>query len=344
MVAFVGVSALSDMVETQGIERFLNGLLCYLEQDFRRWDAFDKSPRSASHSENGVIELMPTSDGSLYTFKFVNGHPINTRTGKLTVTAFGALADVATGYPLMISEMTLLTALRTAATSVMAARALARPDSRTMALIGTGAQSEFQAHAFRSVVGIDTIRIFDVDGHAMDKFTANMAAGDVTIVRTNSAAEAADGADIVTTVTADKTNATILRAADVAPGTHINAVGGDCPGKTELEAALVERASTFVEYTPQTFMEGEIQQMPQDFPVTELWEVLAGKALGRRSSDEITLFDSVGFAVEDFSALRYIWSLLPKHRHTLDLVPEVSDPKNLFGLLRTLRRSRMSAA
>ena len=89
----------------------------------------------------------------LYSFKYVNGHPKNTAAGLLTVTAFGVLADVATGYPLLLSEMTFVTALRTAAVSALAARHMARADSRVMALIGNGAQSEFQAIAFHHMLG-----------------------------------------------------------------------------------------------------------------------------------------------------------------------------------------------
>jgi ornithine cyclodeaminase len=74
-------------------------IAAYIEDDFRRWEIFDKTPRVASHSLEGVIELMPTSDGKLYGFKYVNGHPKNTRDGLQTVTAFGLLSDVATGYP-----------------------------------------------------------------------------------------------------------------------------------------------------------------------------------------------------------------------------------------------------
>lgn len=340
MVTFVGVSDLRQMVQSLGPGPFMAGILDCLEHDFGRWDDFDKTARTASHSAYGVIELMPTSDGSIYTFKFVNGHPINTRSGKLTVTAFGALADVASGYPLLISEMTLLTALRTAATSVMAAKALARPDSRRMGLIGTGAQSEFQALAFQHILGVDTVRIFDIDPDAMDKFRHNMRDSGLVIETARSAAEAVQGADIVTTVTADKANATILHLKDIAPGTHINAVGGDCPGKTELDAAILEAGKVFVEYAPQSRIEGEIQQMPPDFPATELWTVLQGQSAGRTKAQDITIFDSVGFAVEDFSALRYLWSILPKMRRTIDLVPSLDDPKNLFGLLSLNRETK----
>ena len=82
------------------------------------------------------------------------------------------------------------------------------------------------------------------------------------------------------------------------PGMHLKAVGGDCPGKTELSADVLCVASVCVEYEPQTRIEGELQQMPAGFAVTELWRVLQGRAPGRRSAAETTLFDSVGFALD----------------------------------------------
>ena len=130
MVRFVDVTHLATWIAETGPEPILTGLVEAMEADFRRWPVFDKTPRIANHSHDGVIELMPTSDDETYGFKFVNGHPINTSRGLQTVTAFGALADVATGYPIMLSEMTFLTALRTAATSAMAARHLAPADAR----------------------------------------------------------------------------------------------------------------------------------------------------------------------------------------------------------------------
>src|SRR5690606_35422335 len=105
----------------------------------------------------------------LYGFKYVNGHPKNTRSGRQTVTAFGVLADVDSGYPLLLSEMTILTALRTAATSAVAARHLAPAGARTMALIGNGAQSEFQARAFHALLWIDRLRLFDIDPAASER-------------------------------------------------------------------------------------------------------------------------------------------------------------------------------
>lgn len=116
IVPFVSVDHMMKLVLSVGVETFLKELADYVEEDFRRWESFDKTPRVASHSDEGVIELMPTSDGTLYGFKYVNGHPKNTRDGLQTVTAFGVLSDVGNGYPMLLTEMTILTALRTAAT------------------------------------------------------------------------------------------------------------------------------------------------------------------------------------------------------------------------------------
>ena len=326
------------LVQRKGIEACLRGISDYIHDDFLRWGAFDKSARVASHSRDGVIELMPIADGQTYAFKYVNGHPKNTRWGLSTVMAFGVLADVSTGAPLLLSELTLTTALRTAAMSAVAARALARPGARTMALIGNGAQSEFQALTFHHLLGIDTLRLFDTDPAATAKLQANLqGTAGLRTVACSSTAEAVRGADIVTTVTADKTNATILTPDLLAPGMHINAVGGDCPGKTELHADVLRQAQVFVEYAPQTRIEGDIQQLPPDFAVTELWQVLAGQHGGRAGDAAVTVFDSVGFALEDFSALRFLRDAAAElgMGQPIELIPQLSDPKNLFGLLHT---------
>lgn len=335
VVPFVSVDNMMKLVLAIGIERFLVELAGFIEADFRRWEHFDKTPRVASHSRNGVIELMPTSDGALYGFKYVNGHPSNTRDGRQTVTAFGVLADVATGYPLLLTEMTILTALRTAATSALAARYLAPAGARTMALIGNGAQAEFQAVAFKALLGVDRVKLYDIDGAASEKCARNLAGFGVDIEICPSSEQAVSGASIITTVTADKQYATILTDNMVGPGVHINAVGGDCPGKTELHADVLRRADIFVEYPPQTRIEGEVQQLPADHPVTELWQVIAGTVPGRRDERQITLFDSVGFAVEDFSALRYVRERLAGTAFfdELDLLADPDEPRDLFGML-----------
>jgi ornithine cyclodeaminase len=209
-----------------------------------------------------------------------------------------------------------------------------------MALIGNGAQSEFQAIAFHRMLGIREIRAFDVDPMATTKLERNLRAipelADLKLVRAGSASEACRGADVLTTVTADKRNAVIITPPMIRPGMHLNAVGVDCPGKTELHGDVLEMAGTrvVVEYEPQSRIEGEIQQMPADFPVLEFADIVAGPSPARRDAEEITIIDSVGFALEDYSALRFLRALIEEARagcRQIDLVPELTDPKDLFG-------------
>jgi len=352
MVDFIGVSRVRELLARRGTARFIEELAAEIEADFLRWDTFEKSPRHATHSSVGVIELMPASDGRLYAFKYVNGHPKNTQAGLLTVTAFGVLADVETGYPLLLSELTLTTALRTAATSVLAASRMARTGSRVMALIGNGAQAEFQTIAFHHLLGIRELRLFDTDPRATDKLERNLTrlqlAG-LEVVRCNSTASAVAGADVVTTATADKRNATILTPELIVAGVHLNAVGGDCPGKTELHRDILLRpdARVVVEYEPQSRIEGEIQQMDASYAVSELAAVLAGRAPARANEREVTVFDSVGFALEDFSALRYLRRIHHEERgaHSrIDLLPQLADPKDLFGVLSAHPQRLLAAA
>jgi ornithine cyclodeaminase len=339
MVDYIGTARLRELVSRIGSGRFIEELAGEIEADYRRWDEFEKSARLASHSPDGVIELMPTSDGKLYSFKYVNGHPQNTAKGLLTVTAFGVLADVSTGYPLLLSEMTFVTALRTAAISALAARWMARPESRVMAMIGNGAQSEFQAIGFHRIAGVREMRLYDTDPRATAKLIRNLTRlqiPDLAISRCSSAAEAVRGADIVTTVTADKRNATILTPDMIEPGMHLNAVGGDCPGKTELHVEILRANGTriVVEFEPQARIEGEIQQLGGAGQVTELADILLSKRPARLSDRDVTIFDSVGFALNDFSALRYLHRLnaeQPDGGQRIDLIPEPDDPKDLFA-------------
>ncbi|WP_298836128.1 ornithine cyclodeaminase [uncultured Roseobacter sp.] len=339
LVPFVSVDHMMRLIHHIGVEDMLRGLADYIEADFRRWQLFDKTPRVASHSAEGVIELMPTSDGEVYGFKYVNGHPKNTADGLQTVTAFGLLADVASGYPVLLSEMTILTALRTAATSALVARLLAPENATTMAMIGNGAQSEFQSLAMKAICGITEVRLFDTDPAATQKCARNLEGLGLKVVACPSPEDAILGAGIITTCTADKQYARILTDNMIGAGVHINAIGGDCPGKTELAPGILERSDIFVEYPEQTRIEGEIQQLAPDHPVTEIWQVLTGQAPGRTSQRQITVFDSVGFAIEDFSALRYVRDQIRKTPlcHMLDMLADPDDPRDLFGMLQRAR-------
>ncbi|ENK1243948.1 ornithine cyclodeaminase [Clostridium sporogenes] len=334
---YIDLPTMAKYLKSVGSETVMERLIPYMEDDYKRWEDFQKMPRTAHHTDIGVLELMPIGDSKLYSFKYVNGHPENPKHNYLTVMGIGLLAEVSTGFPLLLSELTLTTALRTAANSVMGAKYLARPDSKKMALIGNGCQSEFQALAFHHILGIDEIYCYDVDPAATDKLMDNLKdVRNLKLIKCNSTKEACKGVDIITTVTADKRNAIVITPDMVEPGVHINGVGGDCPGKTELDSEVLHMGNVYVEFEPQSRIEGEIQHMDKDFKVTEICNVIkTGKPIDRKPG-EITIFDSVGFALEDFSMLRLMYDIAKEENigEPQILVPKLENPKDLFSMLR----------
>ncbi len=334
------VNDIRKLIQIIGLENFFKRVIKALEEDFSRWHEFILSPRHAIHYSHGVIELMPCADQQHYTFKYVNGHPGNPLEGKLTVVAIGLLSSAGSGYPLMISEMTLLTAFRTAATGVLAAKYLAREDTKSLAIIGTGAQSEFQVMAFAGFFQLEEIRFFDTDPEAMVKFSQNLSGQKFTLLPCSSITEAVRHADMVITATAAKKRQSLFEFEDISTGTHIHAMGGDCPGKTELSAEFLNQVKVVVEYKPQSVFEGEVQQCDAHLIYAELWELVCKHKPGRLNNQEITLFDSVGFALEDYSIIRAVYDLAKECQlgTELPLIPELIDPKNLFGLVNPKNR------
>lgn len=336
----LSVEVLAEVVKKHGIENYLNDLMKELKMDFSRWSEFNKIPRPAMHVPGGVLELMPICDNKYYSFKYVNCHPKNPEQGLMTVVATGQLSQIDTGYPLMFSEMTLLTALRTSATTAIATDLLARKDSHIIAIIGTGAQSEFLVRSISLIRDITEVRYFDIDPLAMDKFEKNIKYSNLKLSRAKSAEDAVNGADIITTCTACKAEVDVLKNDWIKEGVHINGIGGDCPGKTELEFSILDRAKITVEYFDQSIIEGEIQRYNKEEVkekvYAELHEIITGKKEGRSNEKEITLYDSVGIALEDYSVLKLTYKLLEKYGlgEELNMTPVLSNPKDLISLLK----------
>lgn len=328
------VENISRLLKKVTLKNFFLKLIDQMKSDFSRWHEFKKCPRHATHVPDGIIELMPIADKEYYAFKYVNGHPNNPKHKKQTVVATGQLSSVENGYPLLISEMTVLTAIRTAATSAMASQYMARKDAKTFGIIGTGAQSEFQVLAHHFALGINEIYYFDLDEATMEKFAKNLDPYRLRLHACKDGHEVLEKSDIITTATAQRGHQKVLEAGWVKKGIHINKIGGDSPGKTELDPELVKQCKIVVELFEQTKVEGEIQQVDAQI-YAELWELAAEKKRGRESDEEITLFDSVGFALEDYSILLLVYKLAEIYQlgHKLDMIPQMSDPKNLFGVI-----------
>ena len=331
------IEDIKKIIDKIGFREYFLKLIATIEEDYKAWSDFDKMPRIATHVDGGVIELMPISNDYQYTFKYVNGHPKNPKTSnKLTVMATGQLSVVETGEPLMFTEMTLLTALRTAATSALAAKYLAKKDSKILAMIGNGAQSEFQYLVFSYLFDIQELRYFDVDDSAMDKMAANLFKYGVKLTPCRSTEEAIENADIITTVTADKRYQTILTEDMISKDVFINALGGDCPGKTELSTELVKKSKVVVEFLEQSKIEGEIQHLGDEYTCPELHEVVNGKVDLNVEKDGTIIFDSVGFALQDYSVLRLTYQLAKEHGigQEMNLIPDMKDVKDLYSLLK----------
>ncbi len=330
--------AIQLLIKKIGLSAFYRRLFDNLTEDFKNWQQFQKSSRHALYVADGVIELMPICNNSLYSFKYVNGHPLNPQQNKLNVIAIGMLADVRTGYPLMISAMTVLTAIRTAAISALSSRYLAKAKSQKLAMIGCGAQSEFQVLAHHTLFDLKEVRYFDIDKNAMKRFQQNMRSQSFELIEAQNIKQAMAGADIVITATAARGKHKVIESAWLEPGQHICAIGGDAPGKTELDPDILKKAKIVVEYFQQTQHEGEIQNLGSDadkFVYAELWEIVNESKLARIGSEEIIVFDSVGFALEDFSVLRLCYDLAQELLigDTVDFVPDsLWDCKDLYGL------------
>lgn len=342
MATLITVNDIKKIVSNLGIKKFFSMLIQELENDFARWNEFQKIPRVATHFPQGVIELMPICDADFYTFKYVNGHPNNPFTNKQTVVAMGCLADVRSGYPLLISEMTLLTAFRTAATAALASRFLARKNSHTLGIIGTGAQAEFLVLALWVELGITNIKYLDLDVRTMKKFAQNLSSYPLNLEMSSDAKKLVESVDLIVTATAAKKKVHVIKNEWLRDGVHINGMGGDCPGKTELDPEIIKRSKIVVEYLPQTIVEGEIQNLDPAITsrdnareYTELWEIISGRKKGRENDNEITLFDSVGFALEDYSILKLVYRLAKELKigEKIYLLPDLENPKDLFSTL-----------
>ena len=333
------IPTIRAIIDQTGLKNFYLRLCENLTEDFSNWDQFQKSSRHAVYVPNGVIELMPICNNELYSFKYVNGHPSNPLNNRLNVVAFGVLADVASGYPLMLSSMTLLTALRTAAISALASKHLAKKDSKRLAIIGCGAQSEFQVLAHHALFDLTEVRYFDIESKSMTRMAHNLRDESFQLIPMSNVREAIKDADIIVTATAAKGKHHILELAWLTSGQHISGIGGDSPGKTELDPDILKHSRVVVEYYSQTHHEGEIQNLGEEainYVYAELWEILSGKKPGRCNDSDISVFDSVGFALEDFSVLRLCYQLANEFNFgkEINIIPhKLANCKDLYSLL-----------
>jgi len=237
--------------------------------------------------------------------KWVNVHARNPRRGLPSVMAVIVINDPSTGVPLAVMDGLLITKLRTAASAAVAARALARPESRLVGLVGCGAQADAQLLALAEVFRLARIKVWGYLPREAERFCRRMRRllRGVACEPAGSIERCVRQADLVVTLTPSRRP--VLKASWLAPGVHINAIGADAPGKQELEPAVLRRATVVVDDRDQAVHAGEInvpvsrgQFAPRRIHAT-LGEVLIGRRPGRRSKMEWTVFDCTGLAIHD---------------------------------------------
>ncbi len=320
------------------LENFLKELFNVLENGFKKFakGQIINPVRHEFYFNKGSVESMSASDEDYFSCKIVNthkGNPINY--GLPTIIANGILIDGQTGYPLMITGSTILTALRTGVASAIATKHLAKKGYNKLGIIGNGSQSIPQLHAISLVRDIESVFIYDTDILASSSFkkSAEKLFKNMKVEILLNSKEVCNKSDILVTATCkDKDTAPIVYDKWIRDGIHINAVGGDSPNKIELEKSLVERSKVIVDFQDQAVYEGESQQIFEGKIYADLSEIITGQKKGREHEDEITIFDSVGFAMEDLQVYRLIYDLAIKenigNRVNISSIPQ--NCKNIY--------------
>lgn len=257
--------------------------------------------------EHGDFRAMPASLPGCAGMKWVNVHPQNPSLGLPSIMAIMIYNDPETGYPLAVMDATEITAYRTGAAAAIASKYLARRDSHTLGIIGAGFQAHTQIVAHAELFNSISINVFDVSQAAVDRLISGLAQ---FAIRNCSIQEAA-ACDIVCTLTPSRTP--IIKKEWISPGTHINAVGADAPGKQELEPSILREAIVVVDDLKQASTSGEINVPIQKgiYSIGEVYgtlaEVIAGKKKGRTDNGAVTIFDSTGIAVEDIAVAKLLF-------------------------------------
>jgi ornithine cyclodeaminase/alanine dehydrogenase-like protein (mu-crystallin family) len=261
----------------------------------------------------GLMALMPSHMSGhepCYGLKAICISPGNPARGLDTHQGVVLVSDGHTGEPLAVLNASAVTEIRTAAVSIVATDLLARPEADVLAVIGAGVQARAHILAFDDARQLNEIRVAARDQGRTEEFAASLRASvRAPITAASSVRDAVDGAGIVVTVTSSRVP--VLEGGWLAPGTHINAVGACLPSDRELDTDTVARGVLYADKRESLLAEsGDYRLAAADGAVgpeevrAELGELLTGTATGRANDEEITIFESLGLAVEDLAAAR----------------------------------------
>ena len=334
---------IGKIVQTIGLDVLMDELIARIHlacQDFES-GSYSVPVRSGFHFSQpvtGLIEWMPAMQrGRKTTMKMVTYYPTNPAVHRLpTILSSMLVFDTLTGHLDGIMDSTFLTALRTGAASAVASRVLARSDSSTLGLIGCGAQSVAQLHALSRVFRLRKILIYDVDHTVLDSFSRRIRYLHLNNLEITTATpeQIVAQSDILCTCTSINIGeGPIFQDISTKKHIHINAVGSDFPGKTELPRSLLARSLVCPDFQAQAIAEGECQQLGEDEIGANLTRLLLRPDMFEAYRDKSTVFDSTGWALEDHVACE----MLIGHADRLEIGEKIelecisADPKDPYG-------------
>lgn len=263
---------------------------------------------------NGDLRVMPAyiPKFRMAGVKVVNVHPDNPSRSMLTVMATIIIVDPETGAPLSVMDGTLITAYRTGAGGAVAIKYLARRDSRVLGVVGAGVQGHIQTIFASRVMRVEKVKVYDVVKSKTESYKREMEKTlGVDVLVCDTVECSVKGVDVL--VTATPARGPVVKAEWVEPGLHINAIGADAPGKQELDPAILKKAKIVVDDLEQASHSGEVNVPLSQGIISlsdiygELGEVVAGKKPGRVGSEEITIFDSTGLAIQDIATAQLVY-------------------------------------
>lgn len=337
---------LQDVVRRVGIDRLMDQLIDRLTAALVSYDA-DRTEipvRAGFHYETpitGLIEWMPLlQKHSSVLMKVVGYHPESPDTLQLpTILSVLSKYDPNTGHLVAIVDGTFLTAMRTGAASAIASRVLAKPDSRTLGLIGCGAQAVTQLHAIGRSFRLTDVLIFDADESAMDTFPGRVEAfvSPEVNIRPVSLVDLVASSDIISVATSVPIGqGPVFQAGETRPWLHVNAVGSDFPGKIELPGALLQRSYVCPDTLDQAIREGECQQLVTDQIGADIVQVTRRAAYYASKRNQRTVFDSTGWALEDQVALDLLLEYAEEYGigSSIPIESVSGDPRDTYEFLR----------
>lgn len=320
--AVITASDIAQIISTVGLDRFMDEAIARIREAAQELDpeitiTIERGGFQYEKPTLGLVEWMPSMElGRAVGIKTVGYHPSNPAQRHLpSVMATTSIHDTSTGGLVALVEATLLTAIRTGAASAVVSDVLSSADASVLGLVGCGAQAVTQAHAISRIRPINKIVAFDADPSVAATFAERLPLS-VAVEIAETAAEAIADADIVcTATTVDIGAGPVAEFDDFKRGVHINAVGADFPGKTELPVELLRAALVVPDEVAQCLKEGESQQLSPDELGPTLVELVQNAGTFAEWRSELTVFDSTGWALEDL----IVAEIALEHAHELNV-------------------------